>query len=308
MVRRQQLADRAVRPLMRSPGTPPLQREVQRLFWIEIAKGLLPAQTAIAVGASQPVGQRWFHNAGGMPPFALEPLSDRYLSFPEREEIALLKVQGLGVREIARAIDRDPSTISRELRRNAATRGYTLEYRASVAQWKTELTGKRPKSAKLVANPRLREYVQKRLSGGICTSDGSVVAGPPAPRSTGNNKPSGEDRAWVRAWSRKQIAKRITMDFPDDESMRISHEAIYQSLYIQGRGALKRELVWCLRTGRALREPRKRSRRTAWAHVTPETLISARPARSERPRCSRALGISMLLSSHSGTFNNWHSG
>lgn len=71
---------------------------------------------------------------------------------------------------------------------------------------------------------------------------------------------------------------RLRIDFPDDESMRISHEAIYQSLYIEGRGALKRELVWFLRTGRALRAPRERSRRKTWAHVTPESLISERPA------------------------------
>ena len=80
------------------------------------------------------------------------------------------------------------------------------------------------------------------------------------------------------ASSPEQIANRLRVDFPDDESMRISHEAIYQSLYIEGRGALKRELVWCLRTGRALRAPRERSRRKTWAHVTPETLISERPA------------------------------
>jgi len=98
MVRRQQAADRAIRRAMRSPGAPPLQRETERLFWIEIAKGALPAAAAIAVGASQPVGQRWFHNAGGMPPFDLTPLSGRYLSFREREEIALLRARGAGVR------------------------------------------------------------------------------------------------------------------------------------------------------------------------------------------------------------------
>ena len=263
---------------MRSPGAPALRREVQRLFWIEIAKGLLPEEAARVVGASQPVGGRWFHNAGGMPPFELEPLSGRYLSFHEREEIALLKVQGAGVRTIARTIGRHPSTISRELRRNAATRGQKLEYRASVAQWKAELTARRPKTAKLVANPKLREYVQERLSGQISRPDGTVISGPPPPRWTGNNKPHRKDRAWVRAWSPEQIANRIKLDFPDDESMRISHEAIYQALYIEGRGALKRELVWCLRTGRALRAPRERSRRKTWAHVTPETLISERPA------------------------------
>jgi IS30 family transposase len=281
VVRRQQAADRALRSVMRSPGAPPHQREVQRLFWVEIAKGVLPAEAAIAVGASQPVGQRWFHNAGGMPPFDLEPLSGRYLSFREREEIALLKAQGAGVRQIARSIGRDPSTISRELRRNVATRGGRPDYRASVAQWKAEMTARRPKAAKMVSNPRLRAYVQERLSGQISRPDGTTVAGPKSPRWTGNNKPHRKDRAWVRAWSPEQIANRIKLDFPDDESMRISHEAVYQSLYIEGRGALKRELVWCLRTGRALRAPRERSRRKTWAHVTPEVLISERPAEVE---------------------------
>lgn len=281
MVRRQQAADRGVRAPMRSPGTPPHQREVQRRFWIEIAKGVLPAEAAIGVGASQPVGQRWFHNAGGMPPFALEPSSGRYLCFGEREEIALLKAQGAGVRQIARAVGRDPSTISRELRRNAATRGGKSDYRASVAQWKAELAARRPKPAKLAAQPRLRAYVQERLSGQISRPDGSVRAGPQPPRWTGNNKPHRKDRAWVQAWSPEQIANRIRLDFPDDQFMRISHEAIYQSLFIEGRGALKRELVWCLRTGRALRAPRERSRRKTWAHVTAGTLISERPAEAE---------------------------
>lgn len=266
---------------MRSPGTPPFPREVERRFWIEIAKGLLPAEAARAVGASQPVGQRRFHNAGGMAPFALTPLSGRYLSFEEREEIALLRAQGAGVREIARTIGRDPSTISRELRRNAATRVGNSGYRASVAQWKAELAARRPKPAKLVANPQLRAYVEERLSGQISRQDGSIVVGPPAPRFTGNGKPHRKHRAWVRAWSPEQIARRLRLDFPHDETMRISHEAIYQSLYIEGRGALKRELVWCLRTGRALRAPRERSRRVTWAHVTPETLISERPPEVE---------------------------
>jgi len=281
MVRRQQAADRAVRRRMRSPGHPPMQREVERLFWIEIAKGLIPAEAALSVGTSQPVGQRWFHNAGGMPPFTLEPLSGRYLSFEEREEIALLKAQGAGVRKIARAIGRDPSTISRELRRNAATRSGSSGYRASVAQWKAELAAKRPKPAKLVTNPQLRSYVEERLSGQITRPDGTVVIGPPPPRFTGNSKPHRKHRAWVRAWSPEQISQRIKLDFPHDESMRISHEAIYQALYIEGRGALKHELVWCLRTGRALRAPRERTRRVTWAHVTQETLISERPPEAE---------------------------
>ncbi len=279
MVRRQQAADRAVRPKLRSPGHPRFQRGVEAAFWVEIAKGLLPIEAAAAVGVSQPVGQRWFHNAGGMPPFDLKAQpSGRYLSFAEREEIALLKAQARGVRQIARAVGRDPGTISRELRRNAATRGGTLDYRASVAQWKADLAARRPKTAKLVTDPRLHAYVQERLSGQVRRPDGTTVRGPAPPRFTGNNKPHRKDRSWVRAWSPEQIANRIQLDFPEDESMRISHEPIYQALYIQGRGALKRELVWCLRTGRALRAPRERSRRKTWAHVTPETLISERPA------------------------------
>jgi IS30 family transposase len=282
MVRRQQAADRAIRPKLRSPGHPKFQRHVEVAFWQQIVQGLLAEEAAGVIGVAQAVGARWFHNAGGMPPFdlKLQP-SGRFLSFAEREEIALLKAQGEGVREIARQIGRDPGTISRELRRNAATRGGKLEYRASVAQWKADMAARRPKAAKLLVNPRLHAYVQERLSGQISRPDGTLIAGPQPPRWTGRNKPHREDRAWVQAWSPEQIANRIKLDFPDDESMRISHEAIYQSLYIQGRGALKRELVWCLRTGRALRAPRERSRRKTWAHVTPETLISERPAEIE---------------------------
>ena len=186
-----------------------------------------------------------------------------------------------GVREIARHLGRSPSTISRELRRNAATRGGKLDYRASVAQWKADLVAQRPKTAKLALNDRLREYVQERLSGQVRLPDGVVVPGPATGAWTGRNKPHRGDRPWVRAWSPEQIAHRLRMDFPDDESMRISHEAIYQALYIQGRGALNRELVVCLRTGRALRAPRARAKRKAWAHVTPEVMISERPAEAE---------------------------
>lgn len=106
--------------------------------------------------------------------------SGRYLSFAEREEIALLRVQGKGLREIARAISRDPGTISRELRRNAAVRYGSSGYRASVAQWKADLAARRPKVAKLVANAQLHAYVLERLSGQIRRPDGAVIAGPQA--------------------------------------------------------------------------------------------------------------------------------
>ena len=165
MVRRQQLADRALRPAMRSPGRPIPARHVEREFWRLIAQGKSTEDAALGVGVSVPVGVRWFRHAGGMTPLPLAEPSGRYLSFAEREELALLRAQGLGVRAIAREMKRDPSTISRELRRNAATRSGKLEYRATVAQWKAQVAARRPKPAKLATNPRLHEYVRERLSG-----------------------------------------------------------------------------------------------------------------------------------------------
>jgi IS30 family transposase len=252
---------------------------VEKLFWREIAAGLSSEQAALAVGASQAAGSRWFRERGGMPTFMVVPVSGRYLRFEEREEIALLRAQGVGVREIARRIGRAPSTVSRELRRNAATRGGKLEYRASVAQWKAELLARRPKTAKLAADPRLREYVQDRLSGVIAQPDG-VICGPQVGwrgRRHGRRK----DRRWGKAWSPEQISARLRLDFPDDESMRVSHEAIYQALYVQSRGALRRDLSACLRTGRALRVPQSRARSRGKSFITPEVMISQRPAEAE---------------------------
>ena len=263
---------------MKSPGAPRHRREIEREFWREIAKGMLAEEAAAAVGVAQAVGGRWFRQGGGMRTLELGQVSGRYLSFDERERISLLRAQGAGVRQIATELGRSPSTISRELRRNAATRGGKLDYRASVAQWKADLVARRPKTAKLVANPRLREYVQERLSGQVRRADGTPISGPETRPWTGRNKPHRGDRRWARAWSPEQIANRLKADFPDDASMRISHEAIYQSLYVQSRGALKRELVTCLRTGRALRVPRARAKRKVWAHVTPDVMISERPA------------------------------
>ncbi len=266
---------------MRSPGAPSLRREVERQFWVQVATGITSEKAADAVGVSQAVGSRWFRHRGGMPLFMSNPVSGRYLSFAEREEIGLLRAQEVGVREIARRIGRSPSTVLRELTRNAATRGGQLEYRASVAQWKSELVASRPKPAKLAKNPRLHLNVQDRLEGKIVDAHGSEIAGPRQAPFIGCNKPHRGDRKWVNGWSPEQIANRVQVDFPDDPSMRISHEAIYQALYIHGRGALKRELVSYLRTGRALRTPRARSRAQAWAHVNEEVMISSRPAAAE---------------------------
>jgi IS30 family transposase len=216
-----------------------------------------------------------------MPPAALapssKPLSGRYLSFVEREEIALYRAQGQGVREVARRLGRAASTISRELRRNAATRGGGLDYRATAAQWHAERSARRPKPAKLAANAALQTYVQDRLAGMVAPSGGAAVRGPVVPWK-GRRQGRRKNRQWVRAWSPQQIAQRLRLDFPGDETMRISHEAIYQALYVQGRGALRRELSACLRTGRALRVPRARSRGRGKSHVAPEIMISQRPA------------------------------
>ena len=223
----QQLTGRGA---MRSPGAPSLRREIERLFWKRIATGITSEKAAEAVGVSTPVGTRWFRHRGGMPLFMTSPISERYLSFAEREEIGLLSAKGIGVREISRRIDRSASTVSRELTRNAATRGGKLEYRASVAQWKSELIAKRPKPAKLVTNPRLRSYVQDRLEGKVHDADGREIAGPRQAPFIGRNKPQRGDRNWVNGWSPEQISKRLEIDFPCDQTMRISHEAIYQAL------------------------------------------------------------------------------
>jgi transposase, IS30 family len=281
-VRERQRAVQLYRGQVPSPGRPTVAwREDRVRFWAAIARGAKTEDAAAGAGVSGPVAFRWFRHAGGVNPALPPAVSGRYLSFVEREDIAMLRAQGAGVREIARQLGRDPSTVSRELRRNASTRTYRLDYKASIAQWHAERRARRPKVAKLAASERLREYVQDRLSGAVRDAAGRRVLGPPGPKWNGKNKPHRGDRRWVHGWSPEQIANRLPMDFPDDESMRISHEAIYQALYVESRGALRRELVYCLRAGRALRVPRARSRQKAWAHVTPGVLISERPAEAE---------------------------
>jgi transposase, IS30 family len=164
--RRRRAADRAGRCPMRSPGRPPVgRREHKQRFWAAIARGLSSEEAGVAAGVSAPVGVGWFRESGGMDPFAAAPLSGRYLSLAEREEITVLGARACGVRAIARQLGRSPSTISRELRRNAATRGGGMEDRATTAQWHADRRARRPKTAKLAANDALRNYVQDRLAG-----------------------------------------------------------------------------------------------------------------------------------------------
>ena len=275
-------SNRSGRAKLRSPGRPPAGRRAERQqFWAAIAKGLSSEDAGADAQVSSVVGIRWFREGGGMPPSHLgptaPPLSGRYLSFDEREQIALLRARDQGVRGIARALGRDPSTISRELRRNAATRSGGFDYRATTAQWHADRAARRPKPAKLASHSALCTYVEERLGGLVAALGGATIRGPVVPwkgRRHGRRQP----RRWARAWSPAQIAHRLPIDFPDDPSMRISHEAIYQALYVQGRGALRRDLTACLRSGRALRVPRARTHGRGKPFVTQELLISERPA------------------------------
>ena len=282
MAIRERHLDRSGRAPLISPGRPPVAgRYEQQRFWSAIAAGMASEDAAIGAGVPQVIGTRWFRKAGGMPPAIFrptaKPLSGRYLSLAEREELAILRAQGGGVRQIARQMGRSASTISRELRRNAATRSGGLCYRATTAQWHADRAARRPKPAKLAINGALQTYVQERLAGLVVTPGGAAVPGP-AVAWKGRKHGPRQDRRWASAWSPEQIAHRLRLDFPHDEKMRISPEAIYQSLYVQGRGALRRELTACLRTGRVLRIPRARARGRGKSFIVPEIMISERPA------------------------------
>ena len=179
---------------------PPFPVEVQKRFWERVAEGLSVVEAGGAVGVSRPTAQRLFSRSGGVMPSLKagrkSPVEGGRLTLAEREEIACLHAAGHGVRSIARRLGRDPSTVSRELRRNAGYRGV---YRASTAQQRADQNarvGGLARPAKLAVNLQLRREVQTRLS---------------------------------QRHSPEQIAKRLREDFPDDPEMWVSHESIYQS-------------------------------------------------------------------------------
>jgi len=225
-------------------------RVVQRAFWKLIGQGMFTAQAARAVGVSDKTGYSWYRQAGGMVPLNLREPSGRYLSFGEREEIAILHAQQVSCNKIAKTIGRAPSTISQEIRRNGPAGPRQVPYRATLAHDKAEARARRPKTSKLADNDALREYVQAKLAG-------------------------------REHWSPEQISYRLRIEFPDDEGMRISDETIYRALYVQGRGGLNRELTKHLRTGRALRKPNRRVETRGKRTIAPELMISARPAEVE---------------------------
>jgi IS30 family transposase len=229
---------------MRKFTKPDLPRDHERQFWRGIRAGLSVDEAAVSAGASWSWARRLFVKAGGVNLATnAEPTGGRYLRFEEREEIMRLQAGGLGVCAIAREIGRHPSTVSRELKRAVGTRGY----RASMAQTHADRGRRGPRNAKLATNLRLRRDVQARLE---------------------------------RHESPEQIAGRLKLDFPDEPEMWVSAETIYQSLYIQARGGLKRELTAYLRTGRSMRKPRRTPghRRT---RIPDMVMISERPPEIE---------------------------
>jgi len=241
----------------------PPRRDLRREFWRRIRAGRLRTEAAVELGLDEGTGKRWFVQAGGVVPAYVRAQSGgRYLSFAEREEIFAGVERGDSIRLIAKSLSRAPSTVLRELRRNMRHRYRThrrleyssgrppthpWDYRPSLAQKRADNLASRPKPAKLAINPQLRELVQAKL---------------------------------IERLSPRQIAVELRIEFPDNPEMWVSHEAIYQSIYVQGRGALRRELAVCLRTGRALRRPRRSSRERR-GRIPGMVNISERPAEVE---------------------------
>jgi IS30 family transposase len=224
-------------------GRLPVPRVDRLAFWDGVRAGLPVREAAAAAGAER-TAEQWFRAAGGVKGNGPRgPVSGRYLSVAEREEIAVGVAAGEPLRVIAARLGRAPSTVSREIRRNGTRRGY----RAVAAQAQAEFRARRPKTAKLAGNPRLRGWVQDRLR---------------------------------ERWPPAQISVMLAREFPGEPEMRVSHETIYPAIYVQGRGALRRELAACLRTGRALRKPRRKADQRR-GRIKDMVMISQRPAEAE---------------------------
>jgi transposase, IS30 family len=207
-------------------GRAPVSMAVQREFWRRVGAGVPVEAAAAGAGVSRVTARRWFVSVGGVRPRLVEPSGYR-LTLAEREEIACLREARCSVREIARRIGRPPSTVSRELARNST--GHRGVYRAGKAQAEAERRARRPKQRRLAISGPLRALVEAGLEK--------------------NHSP-------------QQIARRLRRQFPNDPEMWVSHEsiyqALYQALYVQGRGGLRRELTQHLRTGRSLRKPHRK--------------------------------------------------
>jgi IS30 family transposase len=222
-----------------SGGRKQAPRPVRAEFWEGVRSGLSPRDAGVALG--RPKGaERWFRLAGGVKGNGPGPVTGRYLSLAEREEIMAGLARGESYRVIGARIGRPASTISREVRRN----GPPGRYRALRAQALAEERAARPKTAKLAADGELRDWVRRHLE---------------------------------MKWSPEQISALLKREFADRPEMRVSPETIYQSIYVQGRGALRRELAASLRTGRALRKPRRTGGERR-GRIKDMVMISERPA------------------------------
>jgi len=225
-------------------GRPPVPVETKQEFWRRRSEGTSTYDAALAVSVSYSIAKRWIVDAGGVRPRPVPPPAGRYLSLAERETISEMRQAGSTITAIARALRRAVSTISREIKLGTNKRGY---YIASTAHRAAQQRAKRPKDAKLAVHERLRAFVQERLEQ--------------------NHSP-------------EQISRSLEREFPDDPEMRVSHETIYLSLYIQSRGALKRELTQHLRTGRGLRQGQRKPEERR-GRIPNMVHISQRPAEVE---------------------------
>jgi transposase, IS30 family len=223
-----------------------LPRERVRLLLDHLAGGLNPNQAARAAGVSKSAAYRLHHTMGGVYRPCGVTYSDRYLSREERYELARLREAGLSMRAAGQRLGRSAATVSRELARNAAPRtgGYQPEQAHRLA-WERQ---RRPKPSRLSQNPALRTAVQQMLG---------------------------------RRYSPEQVSGRLKVAFPDDLGMRVSHETIYQSIYLYPRGELRRELTACLRTRREVRRRRGRGRRDMRGRIAGAVPIGQRPPEAE---------------------------
>jgi IS30 family transposase len=242
-------------------------KSVRRRYWELVAEGVPPWVAGPRVGVSETAGGRWFRNAGGVNPKFKDPAGThwQHLSIAEREEIMIGTASGESIRSIARRLGRAPSTIMREIHRNGRCRegagryralhrfganrgGWDAKsgYRAHVAQQRYEQRASRPKAGKLTRCPQLRAVVEDLLG---------------------------------KKYSPEQIAGVLALTYPDRPEMQVSHETMYKALYVQSRGELRRELTRCLRTGRTVRKPRRRSGQPR-GRIPGMVNISERPAQA----------------------------
>jgi IS30 family transposase len=208
-----------------------------------VSAGETFASAAAAVGCSTKSIQRFMARTGGLVP-RVRDRSPWRLSVAEREELSRGLLAGVSLRQVARRLGRAPSTMSREVAQN----GDRARYRAWQAEKTAFRRARRPKPSKLTVNSRLRHEVERRLA---------------------------------ERWSPQQIAARLVCDYPNDPEMRVSHETIYRSLFVQARGALRKELTTCLRTGRTQRRSHKRTDLAGSGRLSNMILISERPAEAE---------------------------